>query len=345
MALRSLLPPRLVTALEVATLVAAYVGVAYIAPFHRLPWGEEVSLFWPSTGIGLAAFFYLRPVVSAGGILLSSFILNATFGRPLASSLAAAIGTTLGLTAVYLLLRWVRFHSRLDRLRDVLALVILGALVGGMLLGVASVGALVLAGFFPLEGFWRWTLLWGMSFGMGVLICTPALLVLRHARWPRRIRPLRVVEAVALEAAAVLVVLLLGLSSNRLFFLAFPVVVWAALRFRMAGAAPVALFLSVVTVYTATRDPSPSGARLVPEMGTIEAFIASLTLTALVLAVIITERDRAYRDIRDASEQLLLAVHKLDRRLRPRPSEFTRARGDVPQQRAPRSGQRNRSGG
>jgi integral membrane sensor domain MASE1 len=327
---RNLRSSDLVTALGAVTLAALYVGASFVAPFTQLPSGQEVSLFWPSTGIGLAAFFYLRPVVVAPTILVSSFLLNAAFGRPLAPSLAAAVATAFGLTAIYLLLRAVGFHSRLDRLRDVLALVFLGALVGGMILGLASVGALVLSGVFTPDMQWRMTLLWGMSFGMGVLICTPVLLVLRHARWPRRIRPLRVVEAVGLEAAAVVVVLLIGLTATRPFFLAFPVVVWAALRFQMAGAAPVALFLSAASVYAQTSDPSP----LVPGMGVIEAFIASITLTALVLAVIIAERDRAYRDMRHVSDQLLLAVHKLDRRLRPRPSEIAEKRDLIAERRA-----------
>jgi len=331
---RKLRSSELVTALGVVILATLYVGASFAAPVDYLPTGQQVSLFWPPTGIGLAAFFYLRPLVTAPTILVSSFLLNASFGRPLGPSLAAAVATACGLTAIYLLLRWVDFHSRLDRLRDVLALVFLGALVGGMILGWASVGALVLTGVFPPGLQWRMTLLWGMSFGTGVLICTPALLVLRHARWPRRIRPLRVVEAVGLEAAAVAVVLLIALTAAQPLFLAFPVVVWAALRFQMAGAAPVALFLSAATVYTQT-GAGPWGGQLVSEMGVIEGFIASMTLTALLLAVIITERDRAYRDIRHVSDQLLLAVDKLDRRLRPRPSEIAGRRDEIAQRRDP----------
>lgn len=128
---------------------------------------------------------------------------NVTIGPSTAAVAAIAVGNTLAPVCAYLLLRRVGFHVELDRLRDALALVFLGALAG-MLVG-ATVAALMPAGALPASDFWRSWSVWWTGDAMGVLVVAPFLLVMRSARLPRGVRPYRWIEAAALLASTFLV--------------------------------------------------------------------------------------------------------------------------------------------
>src|SRR2546427_1157896 len=89
---------------------------------------EQVSAVWPPTGIALAAVL-MRGWGVWPGIALGAFLANAT--APEESVLTAAgiaAGNTLEALVGAWLLRRVSFHTALDRLRDVLALVVLAGL-------------------------------------------------------------------------------------------------------------------------------------------------------------------------------------------------------------------------
>src|SRR4029450_3482171 len=104
-----------------------------------------------------------------------------------------------------LLLRRTDFRMELDRLRDALALVFLGALTGMLISATVGSGVLALAGAIPASDFWPTWSVWWTGDAMGVLVVAPFLLVLRRARWPRGSSPYRWVEAGALLASTAMV--------------------------------------------------------------------------------------------------------------------------------------------
>src|SRR5436190_10974591 len=88
---------------------------------------EQVSIVWPPTGIALAAVllfgYRLWP-----GIALGAFLANVPANEPLGTACGIAAGNTLeALIGASLLRRFVRVEPSLERLQDVLGLIILAA--------------------------------------------------------------------------------------------------------------------------------------------------------------------------------------------------------------------------
>ncbi|MGW5365657.1 MASE1 domain-containing protein [Actinopolymorpha pittospori] len=306
------------TGILILTIAAVYCAAGYVGMLQQVRDGE-VSLLWPTPGIALAALFLFGqrvwPAISIGSFLISVLAMDHGWGV----SLGVAAGTTIGVLCAYMLLRRVGFRVELDRLRDLVALVVFGALLGTVIAAVIGVGALSMADTVIPSNFWSRWLLQSLSAAMGVLIITPLLLVLRTARWPRGVRLVRTLEAVVLVGATVAVMLITTRTSTELLFLVFPLLIWAALRFQLAGAAPLALIVSTMAVYGAINGSGPfEGQDVYSNLITIQAFNASTTLTALVLAVTTTERNQAHDEVEEAATQLASVVNQLDRSLRPR---------------------------
>ncbi|MFB6984950.1 MASE1 domain-containing protein [Streptomyces sp. NPDC056304] len=272
--------------------------------------GEVVTPLWPPTGIALSALFYLGPRVWPG-IALGSLCVISTLDDSVSFLTAVVVaGNTLAPVCSYLILRRAGFRRELDRLRDGLMLVFLGAL-GGMTIS-ATVGTwmLVLDDHLPLSGFWPvWTAWWSGD-AMGVLVVTPLLLVMRRARMPRITD--RWIEASALAAASVTVSLVATRSSLAMIYLVFPLLIWAALRFQLAGSAPCAFLVSVLAVVAGTQGVGPfEGHTLLHVMVNLAVLNGSVALTALLLAAVVTEQSNIRRSIEHACEELADLVERL----------------------------------
>src|SRR5262245_28681472 len=113
-------------AVQVALLAAVYFGAAKLGLTMAFV-SEQVTAVWPSTGIALAALLLFGYRVWPG-IMLGAFLANATAHESLATAAGIALGNTLeALAAAWMLRRLVKFDPALERVRDVLGLVVLGA--------------------------------------------------------------------------------------------------------------------------------------------------------------------------------------------------------------------------
>lgn len=273
-------------------------------------WCAARSPLWPPTGIALAALLLRGPRVWPG-IALAALLANISLGPSVWAVLVIATGNTLAPVCSYLLLRRTGFRLELDRLRDALALIFLGAFTGMLISATTGSGTLALSGALPAGGFWPTWSVWWTGDAMGVLVVTPVLLVLRSARWPKNAPASRWAEALLLVAATYGVGLL-ETGSIPLLFLGFPLLIWAAFRFRLAGAAPCALAVSTFAVVAAARGAGPfSGHDLLTNMITLQAFNGSSSLTALLVAATVSERDATHREIARACAQLAAMVAKI----------------------------------
>ncbi|MER5641026.1 MASE1 domain-containing protein [Kitasatospora sp. NPDC002227] len=273
--------------------------------------GVHVTPLWPPTGVAVAGLllFGLRvwPGIAAGALLVI-----AGFGPLNLYSVAIAAGNTLAPVAAVLILARVGFRVELDRLRDGVALVFLGALASTLI--SASVACLVLLadGALPDGQFWPVWSAWWTGDAMGVLVVTPLLLAAHAARLPREVPPHRWAEAALLLASTAAVAMLATRSSLSLLFLVLPLVMWAALRFQLAGAAPCALVVSVVAVPAAVDRAGPfEGHGLLATMVVLQALNGAAALTGLLLAAVTTERDNTLRTIEQACQDLAEVVHRL----------------------------------
>lgn len=287
------------TALTVLAVAAAYYATAQVGLVLALVRGQVTPL-WLPTGISLAAL-----LLTGGrmwpGITLGAFCVNIGLGPNFLSVLFITAGNTLAPLVAYLLLRRVGFRIELDRLRDALALVFVGAFGGMAVSATIGVTSLKFAGALPWSEYPAAWSVWWTGDAMGVLVFAPLLLTMRGT-W--RIQPGRAAEAALLLAATVGLTLFVTSTQLRLLFLVFPVLIWAALRFQHAGAAPCALIVSTIAVLTASDGYFAPDSSVLTTMIVLQLFNGSVALTGLLLSAITSERNEARRAIEHACEQL-----------------------------------------
>ncbi|MGW6598178.1 MASE1 domain-containing protein [Streptomyces sp. NPDC055036] len=302
------------TAVRILGVAAAYAGAAQLGLLKQLLIsGAVVTPLWPPSGIAVVALLFLGIGVWPG-ISLGALVTIVTLGPVGLFDIGVVAASTLGPVCAFLMLRRVGFRTRLDRLRDGVALVFLGALAGMLISATLGVWMLVLGGKLSPEGFWpAWTA-WWVGDAMGVLVVAPMLLMLRRARRPRAKDFRRWPEALALLITAVLVTPLATMSSLSVLFLVFPVLIWAALRFQLPASAPYALCVSVLAISEATgRIGAFEHHTLVERLVSLQAFNGAVALTSLLLAAIVTEQ----RNVRLKIEQACVELAELVARLSP----------------------------
>ncbi|MER6084601.1 MASE1 domain-containing protein [Streptomyces sp. NPDC001833] len=292
--------------------------------------GAVFTPIYPPTGVALACLLVLG-LGCWPGVTLGALLLVLSIGPPGPDLLGILVGNTAGPVCAFVLLRRVGFRTDLSRLRDGLALVFLGALAAMLVSSTVDVVTLVLAGKLDATHFWPIWLAWWVGDAMGVLLVTPVLLVLFETRRPPSTA--RWKEALALVVVAAGLVPLATLSSLSALFLAYPLLVWVALRFRLAGSVLCALFTSVVAAVAAT-DGVGAFAHLSPVevMLKLQLFNGSLALTALLLSVVITEQHNTRRSVAEACKELAealehLSVHESPAGRAPPQAERRRERG------------------
>ncbi|GAA4987412.1 MASE1 domain-containing protein [Actinopolymorpha pittospori] len=305
-------------AAKILVVVGAYYGGGRLGLLSPIGAGD-VSPLWPPTGIALVALLLWGPRVWPG-VAIGAVLINYWPGEPPIQFVGSALGSALAPLLGYLMLRAVDFRATLERLKDVIALLVLGGMTAMVVSATFSVVSLWLAGVLPRSAFAATWLVWWTGDAMGVLILAPLLLTARYARWPREIHPYRVIEAATLLATMLAVIALALHSPEQLLFIVFPFIIWAAWRFQLAGATPCVFLVTAISIYAASRGlGSFAGDSVLSHLITLQAFSASTTLTALVLSVTISARNDARAHVREVASQLATVVNQLDRRLRPRP--------------------------
>ena len=282
------------TVVRIAVLAAAYVAAARLGLMMNAV-GGFATLVWAPTGIALVALLRggrrLWPGVAAGAA-----IANAWTGAPLAVACGIAAGNTFEAVLAVWVLERAGFDAQLARVRDVLALVGLAALASPVVSATIGVASLYAGGVIALHDClpaWR---AWWLGDAMGDLVVAPLLLVLA-ARLPSRRR----VEAAILAAVLVtLATLTFFVASREQSYLVFPLLIWAALRFGTRGAA-LATFAVVALAIAAT---ALHGGQLFE----LQAFMAVVAVTMLVLGAASRERDEA---VRRREELLEVVSHEL----------------------------------
>jgi integral membrane sensor domain MASE1 len=238
------------------------------------------------------------------GVALGAFLANAWTGVPLVTVLGITCGNTLeGVVGAHLL-RVAGFRPSLERVRDVLSLVVLAAVGSTAIAATIGVGSLVVGDEVSVDEFgsvWR---VWWLGDMGGDLLVAP-LLMAAAAYWPFRGLPGRASEAVVLGAAVVGLSIVVFRQDTNLAYLLFPLLVWATLRFWQPGAAAASLAVATIAVYYTANDDGPF-VRSSPDDSLLlaQTFFGVTGVTVLLLAAVITERRRA----EEAIEQIAGAL-------------------------------------
>jgi PAS domain S-box-containing protein len=286
------MPPRLPYPAAVALLAVLYFGAAKMGLLAAVAHGV-VSSAWPPAGLALAALL-LWGIRFWPGVAIGAFLVNATSGVSLAGAAGIAVGNTLeALVGAWLLTRVVRFSPSLDRLRDVLALVLLAALLSPTISATIGVASLWLSGAIASTSLGPLWAVWWSGDAMGVVGVAPFILTWMVT--PRvRLSFAQAVEAVALLPILVVVTDLLFKTPFSYVYAIFPVVSWAALRLGPRGAATATLLVSSMAIRYTLRGLGPFVASTpTHNLALLQTFMGLLATSALVLAALMTERKAA----------------------------------------------------
>ena len=167
------------------------------------------------------------------------------------------MGNTLeALVGALLLQRLVGFSPALDRLRDVLGLVVLAAVLSTLVSATVGVTSGWLGGMIPAATFGKAWRTWWLGDAMGDLVVAPLLFV-----WSGRERLSRprlwVVEAVVVCVAVGALSLLVfgGVAPNLIDspYILFPALIWAAVRLGPQGAISAMGLVSAIAVWGTIR--------------------------------------------------------------------------------------------
>jgi serine phosphatase RsbU (regulator of sigma subunit)/integral membrane sensor domain MASE1/anti-sigma regulatory factor (Ser/Thr protein kinase) len=294
---------------------ALLVGVAYYVSGYlalRLALvAENVTPLWPPSGIAVVGFLVFGRRIWPG-VAVAAFLLNLPISTTPLAAAATAAGNTVAPLVAAALLRRVGFRRQIDRLRDAVAIVILGALGAMTISATVGSAALVWSGAIPAAEFPGAWAVWWAGDAMGVLVVAPFLLTFRLSRPSGPVPWRRALEAVALLCLTGGLASALFWAPLQLKFLILPVIAWAAWRFQQRVATPAALLVVGIASWSAAEGaPSfSSGRSLLEDMLTLQAFNATVAFSALFLAALVADRIRARQGLERSATELQRRVHE-----------------------------------
>ncbi len=266
----------------------------------------SATAVWPPTGIALAALLIFGARVWPA-VFVGAFLANLTTAGSVATSIGIAGGNTLeGLLGSYLVQRFAAGRHAFGRPRNAFRFAVLAAGVSTAVSATCGVASLALGGFARWADVGPVWLTWWLGDGAGALVVAPVALLWTdnpRVHW----RPRQAVEAAALLACLLLVsqIVFGGLfpaetKNYALEFLCIPILLWAAFRFGARETATAILLLSVVAIHGTLRGFGPFARDTRNEsLLLLQAFIAVIAVTKLIVAAVVAERRRMEGHLRD----------------------------------------------
>lgn len=279
----------------------------------------KVSPMWPAAGIAQVALLLfgrqLWPGIAIGGFMFSMTNPSAN----IATAFISASGRALQAWTGTYLLQKINFSAGLDRLKDVLGIVGLAAF--GSTLINSTIGSLVqcLTGLSTWSNFGKIWATWWVGDMMGILLIAPLILTWRQLPSIKNNRQ-QIVERAIWLVLLLAVGWLVFCSRTRaayarypLEYLPFPLVVWAAFRFGQRYTALSNFILCGFAIWGIARGSGPflKHSSSIPQaLLSLQAFIAVIAVTGLVLAATVAERRQAETFLR-ASEASLANAQRI----------------------------------
>jgi signal transduction histidine kinase/CheY-like chemotaxis protein len=281
-----------VAGLAVLYFVAAKVGLLLAAV------SPSATPVWPPTGIAFAMCLVLGARVWPA-IFAAAFLANFTTAGSVVTSLGIAAGNTLeALVGAYLVGRLANGPAVFDRARDIFAFVGLAALASTTVSATIGLTTLALGGYVQWAELGSVWLTWWLGDATGNLIFAPLIVLWARNRSLQWIREQLIEAAVLLGALVFVGVGVFGRSSTfgsfPLDFLCLPLLLWAAFRFGPRETATATVLLSTFATWGMLKDSDPwtsdfrNSALLLSQL-----FLATMSVTALATAVLVSDRKRA----------------------------------------------------
>jgi PAS domain S-box-containing protein len=278
-------------------LIGAVVAVAYVAAaevgFRAAFVAEQVTTVWAPTGIAIASLLIWGPRLWPA-IWLGAFAVNAATNAPMWTAFVLATGNTLeAALATYALRRVPQFAFSFRRVSDVLTfggIAVVASPAVSATIGTATLCAAGVQSWARFAGLW---FDWWLGDALGALVVAPAILTLAVGPRLQRRDVLRLTAFVA--ASLVITHLafspLLGLGAHAVEYVAFPLVIAAALIGGPSVSAAVVLASAVVTIWNTIGGAGPfAGIELHQNLILLQTFTGVLAGTAMLLSAAIAER-------------------------------------------------------
>lgn len=289
----------------------------------------SASAVWPPTGLAFAAVL-LRGYRLWPGVFLGAFLVNVTTQGSVATSLGIATGNTLeALLGAWLVCRFAEGRKAFEGTRSYFKFVFLAAMLSTTVCAAVGVTTLCLGGFARWAQYGPIWLTWWLGDMVSDLIVAPLLIIWMSTPYPR-LKPNRLLEAAGLMCLVVIVgqIVFLGTTSldagNRpLEYFAIPPLLWAAIRFRERGAIGAAFVMSCLALWGTLHGfgpfarPDPNESLLL-----LQAFMGAITMTALVLALVVSEQRKTAGALATARELLRQHTEELEQRVRERTAKL-----------------------
>jgi serine phosphatase RsbU (regulator of sigma subunit)/anti-sigma regulatory factor (Ser/Thr protein kinase) len=306
---RKTLPPAVqLLLLQVGFGVAYYIAARL--SLHLSLVGRSVTPLWPPTGIALVGFLWFGYRI-APAVTVAAFLVNWGVGPSAEAAAWIAVGNTLAPAVASGLMRIAGFRPSIDRTRDALVLVVLGALAAMTI--SATIGSFTLRHFEPAiaaKNFWPTWAVWWAGDAMGILAIAPFLLGLRSIKIRRPIPIARAAEAVVLFGVLLAAVLVITNTQRHFLFASLPPLIWIVWRFGQRGASTAALLVIVTASWAAAHNSGPfSGPDLLPKMITLQVFNAAVALLSFFFAAVVAERTDVRRRLEEAAEEIYQREH------------------------------------
>jgi signal transduction histidine kinase len=304
--------PQLLPILAVAV---AYFAAAEAAQ-HWLRASGNAPIVWIASGVGLAAYL-LRGTAILPGVALGAFVCSLREGDgALFGAVAAAVTTAHVALSGWLLTRVFAFDVALARVRDVLALILVGATVSPLCNAAWSLVADAWRGTMPMPERLLRVQVTSLGEAVGILLLVPVLLTV-IAGSASRVRGERRSEALALHAINVVVsVVVFGgllapsMNAQSLPYALFPITFWAAFRLGVRDTAIALLIAGGTAVACHSLGAGPfvmpgdTPASAFAHFASLYLFLAVLTVTSLLAAAAQGEGERARASAREHLEAL-----------------------------------------
>jgi len=277
-------------------MAVAYAAIGYMTLALGGTAGAELRrVVWLSSGMALAVGLIV-PFPIWPGVGVGSAVATALAGDPPLHVFATGISNAFEIGWAVVLLRRHRFQGSLHRVRDVVLLLFVAATTITLLAALVSVTSLVATGGAPRSAFLRIWLMWWLTHAMGMLLVVPPVLTLREGwrgiPWRRLVRRTLVVLAVGASAWIPFMAPPSSIIAE-LVFLPFPLLIWAAVRLGMGGAALATVPVTAAALTAAVRSEGLFMGRSENEALFLTWCYTSVAVAStLFVAALVVERER-----------------------------------------------------
>lgn len=265
----------------------------------------SASPIWPPSGIALAAVL-LWGYRCGWAIFIGAFLVNITTQGSWVTSLAIGCGNALeALLGAWLVSRYAERRRIFDKPARILQFVALGAVLSTTVSPCFGVTSLCAGHFTPWSEYGASWTTWWLGDLVSNITVAPLILIWAEEslpRWTTR----QMVEGVALLLTIVLMdglifsgTPLLPERNLPVGYLALLPLLWAAFRFARRGAITAAIVTSVISLVGTLHGCGPfvrtdlNGSLLL-----VQAFVATITLTALLLAAVVSAQRKVEAALR-----------------------------------------------